>query len=244
MTDCDDTDSEGGSLTPEEFVEVVGDDASNTRGGDKFAPRGDAEELDEFPLASDEQLLRVLAANPSKPSTHEAFAECTDLDSNSITSGLERLESQYLVDDRGGRYFIPESRQSTVDGLLIDTQQLRFFATESAQGRSISELDPRSADAHILTLIYNKPARSYSVAEIYEELEDTLDFTRDAIEVGISRLYDENRIRKTTGEQYQAIDSREDLRRFARNMESAKRMFERYSENNADSDDTKEKSAE
>lgn len=155
-TDRDDTDSGRGSLTPEE--------------------------LDRFPAAPGERLLRALATDPNKPRTREDLVEHTDLDSNTITKALERLAAQSLVDDRGGRYFIPESRQSTVDGLLTDTHQLRASATESTQDCNISEIDPRNPDAHILTLIYTNTACSYSAGEIHAGLDDDLAFTRDTIE--------------------------------------------------------------
>lgn len=244
MTDHDDTDSETVSLLLKAFVENIPDGAPEPQ--DKYASftRNTDEELNEFPPAPDERLLRVLVVNPEKPRTHEEFVEWTDLASNTITNALERLGAQGLIDDRGGRYFIPESRQSTVDGLLTDTRQLRVSNTESIQERSISELDPQSEDAHILTFIYNNPSREYSVVEIQTGLDDVLDFTRDTIEEAVSRLYEEDRIQKTADGHYQAIESCEELRRFAASMESTKRMFQRYRDCNTDNDNTDEEAAE
>lgn len=93
-------------------------------------------------------------------------------------------------------------------------------------------------------LIYTNTSCSYSVTEIREGVEDTLGFSRGTIAEAVSRLYEENRIQKTDDGQYRAIESREKLSRFARNMESAKRMFKRHSEYNTDSDDINEELAD
>lgn len=73
--------------------------------------------------------------------------------------------------------------------------------------------------------------------EIRDELEDALDFTQDAIEKSVFRLYDEARIQKTAERRYKAIESRDKLRRFAISMKSAKRMFKHYGDGNADTDE-------
>lgn len=122
MTDSDGTDSESGSFTLNEFAENRVDETSKTQDRYKSLMQDSDDELDAFPAASDERLLKALAADPEKPRTHKEFGESTDLDADTITNTLEQLEAQGLVDDRGGRYFIPESRQSTVDGLLTGTR--------------------------------------------------------------------------------------------------------------------------
>lgn len=192
--------------------------------------RNSDDELTAFPAAPDEQVLRVLVSNPDKPRTHEDFVERTDLESTTISDSLERLEAQGLMDHRGGRYFIPESRQSIVDGLLSDTRQLRRTITGPIQNqeRTISEIDPQTPDAHILTLLYTNTDREYTSVEAHAQLDDALGFAQSTIENTMSQLSAEGFIEKVADRSYQAKDDRADLKRFATNMESAKRMFATY----------------
>lgn len=87
------------------------------------------------------------------------------------------------------------------------------------------ELPPDSVDAHLIELLYRDLERVYSQQELIDELDASAAKATNAL----ARLHDEHLVKKASEGQYQALDDRDDLKRFAANMGQLRSLFDRYS---------------
>ena len=91
---------------------------------------------------------------------------------------------------------------------------------------SNADIDPATNKAVIIKFLYSNPNHGYKPAE----LDDCVDMPKGSLTTVLVRLYDEGYIGKTTDGYYHALESRDDLRRFARGLVQVERLTDRYAD--------------
>jgi hypothetical protein len=112
----------------------------------------------EFPIidpGTDEAtVLRFLTRDPEYGWPPKSIAERTDIDPNSISETLQRLEETMLVDCLSDRYFVNPYLRDEINGLLGDLHNVAATRTlpESNEPTSTDDSDvaaPHASEADI-----------------------------------------------------------------------------------------------
>lgn len=88
------------------------------------------------------------------------------------------------------------------------------------------DIDPGTNKAEIVKLLYTHPNLGYKPAEVRE----SLGLPKGSVTTALLRLQDEGKVGKTTDGYYHALESRDDLRRFATGLVQVERLTERYAD--------------
>ena len=86
------------------------------------------------------------------------------------------------------------------------------------------DIDPGTNKAKIVKLLYNNPHLGYKPSEI----RDRLDIPKGSVTTTLLRLYESEHIGKTTDGYYHALETREDLHRFATGLVQVEALTSRY----------------
>ena len=86
-------------------------------------------------------------------------------------------------------------------------------------------IDPHTNKAAIIQLLYVNPNYGFTPSEIHDRLED---IPKGSVTGTLARLLNEGDIGKTTDGYYHALESRDDLRRFASGLVQVQNLTDRY----------------
>ncbi|GAD51861.1 hypothetical protein MBEHAL_0621 [Halarchaeum acidiphilum MH1-52-1] len=86
-------------------------------------------------------------------------------------------------------------------------------------------IDPRTNKAAIIRLLYTNPNYGFTPSEIHDRLAD---IPKGSITGTLTRLLNDGDIGKTADGYYHALESRDDLRRFARGLVQVQDLTDRY----------------
>lgn len=86
-------------------------------------------------------------------------------------------------------------------------------------------IDPRTNKAAIIQLLYTNPNYGFTPAEIHDRLAN---IPKGSITATLTRLLNDGYIGKTADGYYHALESRDDLRRFANGLVQVRDLTDRY----------------
>ncbi|MFD1585872.1 BlaI/MecI/CopY family transcriptional regulator [Halorientalis brevis] len=86
------------------------------------------------------------------------------------------------------------------------------------------DIDPGTNKAKIIKLLYSNPHLGYKPSEIHTNL----DIPKGSVTTTLLRLCESDHIGKTTDGYYHALESRDDLRRFATGLVQVEDLTSRY----------------
>ncbi|GAA0274225.1 hypothetical protein GCM10009000_107260 [Halobacterium noricense] len=86
-------------------------------------------------------------------------------------------------------------------------------------------IDSRTNKAAIIRLLYTNPNYGFTPSEIHNRLKD---IPKGSVTGTLTRLLNDGDIGKTADGYYHALESRDDLRRFARGLVQAQNLTDRY----------------
>lgn len=94
-------------------------------------------------------------------------------------------------------------------------------------------IDPHTNKAAIIRLLYTNLNYGFTPSEIHERLDD---IPKGSITGTLTRLLNDGDIGKTADGYYYALESRDDLRRFARGLVQVRDLTDRYDDDFAPAD--------
>lgn len=100
------------------------------------------------------------------------------------------------------------------------------------------DIDPGTNKAAIVKLLYGNPNLGYKPSEIREQL----DLPSGSVTTSLLRLHEDGQVGKTADGYYHALESRDDLRRFASSLVQVESLTSRYETDDltpADAEQTK-----
>ncbi|TKX40038.1 PaaX domain-containing protein [Halorubrum sp. CGM4_25_10-8A] len=102
-------------------------------------------------------------------------------------------------------------------------------------------IDPSTNKAAIIQLLYTNPNYGFTPSEIHDRLDN---IPKGSITGTLTRLFNDSDIGKTADGYYHALESRDDLRRFARGLVQVRNLTDRYDDvfSPADIEQTDERS--
>lgn len=98
------------------------------------------------------------------------------------------------------------------------------------------DIDPGTNKAKIIKLLYNNPHLGYKPSEIHH----SLDIPKGSVTTTLLRLYESDEIGKTTDGYYHALETRDDLRRFATGLVQVEDLTSRYADDELSPGDTEQ----
>lgn len=94
-------------------------------------------------------------------------------------------------------------------------------------------IDPGTNKAKLIKFLYSQPHLGYKPAEIH----DQLDIPKGSVTTTLLRLHEAGQIGKTTDGYYHALETRDDLRRFASGLVQVESLVARYADDELSPDD-------
>lgn len=98
------------------------------------------------------------------------------------------------------------------------------------------DIAPGTNKAKIIKLLYNHPTLGYKPFEIH----NSLNIPRGSVTTTLLRLHDDGHIGKTTDGYYHALETRDDLRRFATGLVQVEILTGRYADDDLSLEDVEQ----
>lgn len=98
------------------------------------------------------------------------------------------------------------------------------------------EISSGTNKARIVKLLYDTPYLGYKPSEI----RDATDIPEGSVTTTLLRLLEDGHVGKTTDGYYHALESRDDLRRFARGLVQVDELTDRYADDDLSPDDVRQ----
>lgn len=98
------------------------------------------------------------------------------------------------------------------------------------------DIDPGTNKAKIIKLLYGNPHLGYRPAEVH----DRIDIPNGSVTTTLLRLHEGGHIGKTSDGYYHALETRDDLRRFAKSLVQVESLAARYSEDDLTPEDAEQ----
>lgn len=98
------------------------------------------------------------------------------------------------------------------------------------------DIDPGTNKAKIIKFLYSDPALGYKPAEI----RDSIDIPTGSVTTTLLRLHEDGHIGKTKDGYYHALESRDDLRRFATGLVQVEDLTDRYGDDELSPEDAEQ----
>jgi len=148
---------------------------------------------------------------------------------------MVRLELDQIANRRFGgcRYSVVDSQRLTFPNsycLQSPTVNYKEASTMPVDLRTHDpsddvQINPRTNKAAIIRLLYTNPNYGFTPSEIHNRLDD---IPKGSITGTLTRLLNDGYIGKTADGYYHAVESRDDLRRFARGLVQVQTLTDRY----------------
>lgn len=98
------------------------------------------------------------------------------------------------------------------------------------------DIDPGTNKAKVIKLLYNHPTLGYKPSEVQESLE----IPSGSVTTTLLRLHDDGYIGKTSDGYYHALETRDDLRRFAQGLVQVEDLTARYDDDGLSPEDAEQ----